>query len=468
LDRQKINLPLLGMFCVIGVACGCASQPPQDVVDRNAAAAGIREPIAFVTIGMPTDSADDEADAPTLRLDDAVHRSLRNDPGVQAALARTRAALADARQARLLPNPLISVALRFPEGGGGGAKPVIDAGLSADLASLLLRPRQVSAADGRLRAASFVALTTVLDVIAEVQDRYTAVQAMDAQLGNLDERMKLVRRLLDLARARMQAGESGRLDVITLDSERAALDVEITQTASERREARLALTRLLGQPSAAADWLLPPWSPPPPGMSLPESAWVATALQRRPEVQARRWELAALGDEAAIAGLGFLDGTEVGADAERDPDWTVGPAIAVPIPLLDWGQQRRAKAQAERIEARHKLTQVRRTVVEGVRRSIAALQASEAALTKARTVLIPLADQRRQQAEASYKSGFADITAVLLAEQDAQGAAAKLIELQQKVSAARFRLQRAAGGRVVIPGLAATTAPTTQASTEQP
>jgi cobalt-zinc-cadmium efflux system outer membrane protein len=265
----------------------------------------------------------------------------------------------------------------------------------------------------------------------------------------------------------VQAGESGRLDVITLDTERASLDVEITQAALERREARLTLARLLGQPSGTADWELTPWSPPTP-LALSESAWISTALDRRPEVQARRWELAALGDEAAVARFGVPEGSGVGVDSERDDTWSVGPSVTVPIPLLDWGQARRAKVQAERVEARHRLTQARRQVVEEVRRAIEALRASEAALGKVRTELIPLADQRREQAEASYKNGFADITAVLLAEQEAQGARAKLIELQQKASSARFRLLRAAGGFAVVGDDSAATQPTTQASMEQP
>jgi outer membrane protein TolC len=451
------------MMSLVALVGGCASQPPHEAFNRDAAAAGFGDTITFVTSGMPTDASPDAGGGPILRLDDAVQRTLKNDPGVQAALARNRVALADARQARLLPNPVVSVAFRFPEGGDGN--PIIDAGLTADLLSLLLKPRQVSAADHRLRAASSEALTTVLDVVTEVQDRYTSVQALDGQIINLDERMKLVQRLLGLARARMQAGESGRLDVITLESERASLDVEITQAELERREQRLALTRLLGQPSGAADWQLTPWSPPP-SLSLSESAWIATALERRPEVQARRWELAALGDDAAVAGWGVFEGSEVGVESERDPKWSVGPALSIPIPLLDWGQARREKVKAQQMEARYRLTQARRQTVEEVRRSIAALVAQQAALAKARTELIPLADQRREQAEASYKNGFADITAVLLAEQDAQGARAKLIELQQKVSSARFRLQRAAGGPGAVPE-SATTQPTTRASTEQ-
>jgi outer membrane protein TolC len=460
LKPHKRSFFLLGVFVLIAMVGGCAHVPRGETFERDVAAAGISAPIKFVVTGMSTDAAVNE-DGPALSLEDAVRRTLTNDPGVQAALARARSALADARQARLLPNPVLSVAFRFPEGGG---KPVIEAGLAADLISLLLRPRRISAADHRLRAASSEAVTTVLDSLFDVQERYTMVQALDAQINTLNERNRLIQRLLELARARVQAGESGRLDVITLDTSRASLAVEITQISLERCEQRLALARLIGQPSAAADWELTPWSPPAPAPRS-ESEWLATALEHRPEVQANYWELAALGDDLAVARLGAFESSEIGADSERDVEWSVGPSVTVPIPLLDWGQARRAKVEVQRIEARHRLTQTRRQVIEEVRRAIEALRASQAALELVRTELIPLADQRREQAEASYKNGFADITAVLLAEQDAQEARAKLIELQQKVSSGHFRLQRAAGGPGVTP---VTTRPTTQASTEQP
>src|SRR6185503_474242 len=104
-----------------------------------------------------------------------------------------------------------------------------------------------------------------------------------------------------------------------------------------------------------------------------ESGWIASALQHRPEVQANRWELAALGDDLGAGRFGAFDGSQVGVDAERDDGWTVGPSVTVPIPLLDWGQARRAKLNAQRIEAQHRLTQARRQVVEEVRRAVEAL-----------------------------------------------------------------------------------------------
>ena len=446
---MKLNhrfLLCLALTSILAVGSGCANAPPNRGFADGVSAAGVPAPIRFVGSIMPADADDDDA-VKTLTIDDAVRRALKNDPAVQAAIADVRAALSDARQARLIPNPVLSVAVRFPDGGG---KTVIEAGLTADLISLLLRPRQIGAADHRLRAASSDALTTVLDALADVQERYANVQAIDARIGVLDQRKKLVQRLRDLARARLEAGESSRRDLITFDTERVSLDVEITQAVSERREQRLILARLIGQPSGPIEWELTPWTPPTSAV-LDETQWVRAALEHRPEVQSRRWELAALGDDVAIAQLTVFDGADVGLDAERDEEWSIGPAISTPLPLFDWGQQRRAKAEAERAAARHRLTQTRRQVIEQVRRAVESLTASQAALRQVQTQLIPLADERVQQAEAAYKNGLVDVTAVLQAEQETQAARSKLIELQQSVSSATYRLHRAVGG----PGIAA-------------
>lgn len=200
---------------------------------------------------------------------------------------------------------------------------------------------------------------------------------------------------------------------------------------------------------------------------MTESAWLKIALDRRPELQGRRWELAALGDDLAIAKFAVLDNGNVGVDAERDGNWSVGPAMTTPIPLLDWGQARRARVEAQRVEARHLYTQSRRQVIEETRRALESLRASQAALDKVQRELIPLADQRREQAESSYQGGFADVTAVLLAEQEAQAARSKLIELQSKVSSAHFRLQRAAGGAIAIPDAATTAQATSRRTSEE-
>jgi outer membrane protein TolC len=157
--------------------------------------------------------------------------------------------------------------------------------------------------------------------------------------------------------------------------------------------------------------------------------------------------LAALGADVRIAGYGIFEGNSVGVAAERDDTtWSVGPALSVPLPLFDWGQARRDRAAALVVEARHQLTKTKRQIVEEVRKAYGTFRSSTDALERVRGELVPLQEQRREQAEAAYKAGQTDVTALLLAEQDLQAARARLIELQRRTSAAQIGLQRAVGG----------------------
>jgi cobalt-zinc-cadmium efflux system outer membrane protein len=404
----------------------------------------VKDAIEFQTNGGLIDAASDAAGR--LPLGHAVKMALHNDAELQAALARVRIALAEARQARLLPNPVLDVALRYPAGGG---KPIIDAGLSADLVALFKVGRSTSAADNRLRESGLEALTAALETVRTVQEAYFTVQSLDAELVILTERKRINRRLLDLANDRIQAGESPRLDALILQAHQAELETEVIQKEAEQTDQRLLLARLLGQPSSTADWEVATWNAPPPLIGS-ENQWIAAGLVARPEIQAKEWALAALGDDAAIAGLGVLDGTSVGVASERDGDWSVGPAVTVPIPIFDMGQAKKERANAAIIQGRHELTQARRLGVEEIRRTWASLSASNRALAKVQHDLLPAQEKRREQAEVAYKNGSADITTFLIAEQDLQTSRAKLIEVEHNVSLAIVRLQRAVGGAGVV------------------
>ncbi len=378
----------------------------------------------------------------TLTRADAIGRAVLHDPRLQAALAHVRAVEADALQARLFPNPILSVSVRLREAGGD---PIIDAALAGDLMALLWRPQKISAADARLRAAAAEVLVTLAEVVSDVEESYVNVQALTYQLAALDQRQKLAERLVGLGRARLKAGESGSLDVMTLESQRMALDVDAAEKQQDLVEARFTLARLIGEPSAHADWALSPFAVPAPARSA-ESMWIAAALASRAEMKAKAWELAALGDELAIARLSIFEGGDIGVQSEQDQTWSVGPAIAVPLPIFDWGQARSAKARAELLAARHQMTQLQRQIVQDVRTQYSTYNATLKTLRMARDELLPLQERRAAQAEASYKAGEADITNLLLAEEDLLESRVKVVELQKKTALARVKLSRAAGG----------------------
>ena len=435
------TIRIIVISCLVPLL-GCKPTPSIDGLDvQLAGAGGLGEPIRYSDRSEPTDLP---APAGELTLPQAVELALRHSPELQAALARVRIAQADAKQTRLLPNPVLSLAVRFPDGGG---KSVIEASLSAELLSLLQRPRQQSAADARLRAACEEAVTAALDIVADVQQRFLTLEALNADAAILAGRKKLLDQLVVIAEARQKAGEAGRLDTLTLEAQRAELTTEILETDAELLDQRLAFARRLGHPASDTNWKLARWTPPTtPGS---EQQWIRTALQHRPDIQSQTWELAALGDEAAIAKYVFAEGT-AGVEAERDGDWTIGPAIDLPLPVFDWGQARRDRATAQVIEARHKMTATHRTAVEEVRRAWGSLAASRRVLDQIETELIPLQEKRREQTEAQFKNGAGDVTAVLLAEQDAQASQSKLVEARKNTAAAYVRLQRAVGGAAVL------------------
>jgi cobalt-zinc-cadmium efflux system outer membrane protein len=145
-----------------------------------------------------------------------------------------------------------------------------------------------------------------------------------------------------------------------------------------------------------------------------------------------------------------FDGASVGVASQREDGWSAGPSIDTPLPVFDTGQARRAAAEAAVIGARHELTQSRRTVIEEVRQAHATLLASQGNLDRVTRELIPLQQRRLDQAEAQYKAGQTDITALFLAEQDLRAARAKRVELERRTSESLIRLQRAVGGPGIV------------------
>lgn len=421
-------------------ASGCASAPP-DLDPGHAAATAVKldTPLA---LRLAADPLDDSSGLPSpLSADLAAARAVERSPAVQAALADVRRALADARQARLIGNPVLNLTLRFPD---GGSEDILEAGLAQPLLELLSRPGRSAAADARLRAAAAEAVATALDVLQETQIAHADAVATDARADVLRRQTELLAKLLGLSESRRDAGEASTLEVAGFSARQAAVDAERLRQRAETAAARLHLGRLLGVPSASTDFNLADTEQ---ASALDaEPAWLARAAGHRPELQSARFELAALGVDVDLAAWSVFDGLEAGVDYERDDDESLGPSIGLPLPLFDTGRQRKDAARANVLAAAHRLTGLARGVVEDVRRAYAA---AEAAAEEQRLIddrLLPLATQRVTQTEAGFRAGFADVTDVLLAQQDLLAAELTAIDARQRLRNAHADLRRASGG----------------------
>lgn len=371
----------------------------------------------------------------------ATERALRNSPELQAALAEVRGGLAEAKQARLLANPVLDLNVRFPTESGDE---VIEAGLSQPLIDLLTRPARSRATDARLRASAQRVVLEAIDVLRETRRAYADALAAEAQLDVLDQQADLLDRLLEMAEARQRGGEASKLDVVGFRARRAALDTRSIRVRAQRRAARLTLARLIGRPSGDAEFELEPAEE---SRALaPEREYLRTALAARPEVQAMVFELAALGEQVTLAGFTPFDGMSAGVEAESEDETSIGPSISVPIPIFDFGGNAKERARAEVLAARHRLTGVSRLVIEEVRQALTAALAAAESVSAITDTLLPLQRDRVEQTRAAYRAGFADVTAVLQAEQDLLDAEAELIDARFRRQIADADLDRAAGG----------------------
>jgi cobalt-zinc-cadmium efflux system outer membrane protein len=432
--------PKFAASALLALAACASPRPDPEAEAAISVATGVDSAVTFRVEGTPLDEPA-VPDGERLALADAVRRSIATDPMLQSALARVRVAMADADQAHLLPNPVLDFVVRFGQG-----RPSIEATLSASIVQMLQTPRRASAADKRLRQAAADAVTAALDVLSELEAGYAAVQASDELLPLLQARLEGLQRLVDLARLRANAGEGAEADVTTLTAQRVEVEVELAAARLEQRSGRLHLARLIGEPSGAAAWPLDPWSPPPADVDRDEESCIRIGLLHRPEVQSAAWQLASLRDERALAGLAPFADASLGATAQREPDWTVGPEVTAPLPLFDTGSAQRARATAAVIAAAHDLGAARRKVVEEVRVAHRAFADSIAILTRVQRELIPLQQRRREQAEFSYRAGQTDVTTLLVAEEDLRTALVRAIESERQTTLARVRLQRALGG----------------------
>jgi len=424
---------------------GCVAMPEHPGSGRVAAMrVGGVEPIVLRVEGGPIDEPTEAVGV--LTLESVLRDALHLDPRIQSALAGVDVAYAQSRQTRLLPNPVLSLVLKYPESGGSQ---VIEAGLTGDLLSLLQMRGRSRASDARLRAASAEVVSVVLDVVHEAQQTYVEIQALDAQYQLLQERLVLVGRLEEIAAARLEAGEAGRLELVSFKAERIAIEAERDALLLDRRTQRLRLSRQIGRPRGDANWVLDVWQDPA-HQSVDEGPWIQVALEHRPEIQKMIWELAAMGEDARLARWSFLDAAEAGLDAERDSgEWSLGPGVSSALPIFDWGQASRAGANAEVIRVRHDLVQAQREAIEDVRRSSANFNESVHELKRAREQLLPLQRERRDLVESAYQAGQTDVTDLILADQDLADTRGQIVDLEKRVTLALIALHRAVGGRSI-------------------
>lgn len=478
---QRWRLAWLGAAVAVLLAGGCASVPAdagfgevRGIVARSTdAGAGLRwqrgELAADAAARVRALLAGD------LTADAAVAVALAENRGLQADLDELGVGQADLLEAAMVRNPVLGGEVRFPAAPAAPfeitlAQPVLD---------LLTRPRRRRIAAARFAAIEARTAGAVLELEAETRESFYRVQAAEQAAGVARTLATAAETAAGLGARQLAAGDTTDLDLANQQAMAAETRLGLERATAEAATARERLQRVMGLGGLGGEtapaWRVAGELPPPASAEAPLDGLEAAATARRPDLAALRSDVEAAAQELPAGRLAALGTVEVGGHSERDPvdgHTTTGPAAAIGVPLFDWGQAARRRAEARYLAARDRYAARLAAARSEVREAWERLRAARREAELWRDEMVPLRRRILDLTETRYNAQLAGVFQLLAAKQDALRAEQQAIAALRDYWLARTEMERALAGRLpaapaaAVPPTAARTAPSPGRSPE--
>lgn len=379
---------------------------------------------------------------------------LDRNPGLEAQRAEARAALARWPQESALPDPTFGYGLR-PWSLGSSQ---VDAAQDFELSQPLPFPgkralrgeralEQASAAESDFEA-SRVRLAALA---SRLFDEYWLAQRA---LETSAEHLSLIDEARRVALSRYAAGTASQQDVLATETEQAMLSHRDIELRAERRVLEERINELLHRPPGLELPDAPAELEPELARDLDESALVARALEKRPELRSRAAEVRAREADVALARREFLPDFTLRAGYEgswqEDPlKPVIGLELNVPLQL---GRRRAALEEADARLAREKsrLRQLEDRVRFEVASALERVRESQHLLHISRERLLPAARDRVAGARAAFASGTTTFLELVDAERALRSAEQAAFEARANLSVRSAELARALGETAAV------------------
>ncbi|MCQ4295331.1 TolC family protein [Pseudomonas stutzeri] len=385
-----------------------------------------------------------------LTLDDALSLAQQQAPSLRAEASRLHAARSEAVAAGELPDPKLLLGLQNLPIEGAERWSLDDDGMTMRMVGLM---QEVPSRDKR-KARTDVARATVdranasrevetLKVYLATAQAWIATHAVERKIRLFEQLFEENRLLAEAIRARIAGGRGQLTDSVTAKQRAALLAERQDELEQQRRQARAALVRWVGndgnQPLAGE---LPRWAIAPGQLAQrvaahPQLTAYAPMTQ---EAQARIRE----------------------AVAEKQIDWSwevsylkrgreygdmVNLQFSFDLPVFQRSRQNpriaARYAELEQLEAEREA--MTREVVEQLAIELADLERLQRALERNAEVLLPLGEEKVELAMAGYRAGSSDLDEVLAARNELIETRLKHIDLQGLLAIAAARLHLAYG-----------------------
>jgi len=437
-DPSLRAFAVVSLIAFTGVACARDEEALSSI--RSSADARIRGPRR----APPRDESAEQLLARPLTADSATRLALLNNARVRAAyeeLGIARAAVVDALR---LPNPELDAALRFGKG-----DPEIELLAMLGLGELLFMPLRANAANAELDATRTEVVALVVSLAFDVR---AAVYEYQAALQALELTRTVLRATEASAEAATNLHEAGNVTDLELATERAFTEearVAARRADTEAAEARSHLAALLGI-SDRGSWSAAGRLADPPRDELPLEALENRAVQQSLELMSTQQRADAANQRATAEKTErWLPGLKAGVSARDEGKWTIGPAVALELPLFYQGQ---GKVDAA-------LAQERRQKALGTASAVDIRNAAHAAATKLtaarenavryRDVLLPLRQRVLEETELHYNAMTLGVFQLLAAKREQITTARTYVELLRDYWLARNEVERMSAGGAV-------------------
>lgn len=402
-----------------------------------------RAAVAACALALP-------AAASALSFDEALALAQQQAPSLQAEAAKLQAARSDAVPAGELPDPKLLLGVQSVPIEGNDRWSLDRDGMTMSMVGLMQdvpnrdkRRARVEVANAGIQRAAAERAVEALNVRQATAQAWIASHAIERKLTTFDALYAENRLLSETVRARIAGGRGQAADSVLPRQEAALLDERADELQRQRRQARAALARWIGE--AASEPL---------EGSVPHWPLDAPALQRELH---RHPQLQAYTPMTQQAQARIREAT-----AEKKPDWSwevdylrrgqefgdmVNLQVSFDLPLFTSTRQnpRIAARHAELNQLEAEREALERQFAEQLDNELAELDRLQRALTRTREVLLPLARERSELSLADYRAGRGELEALLTARRELIETRLKEIDLDGLQAIAASRLYFAYG-----------------------
>lgn len=419
---------LAALAMLTALAVPAAAQTPSPSTAPAAA------PVPAAAASLPAPAASGPGTTPPpYTLPDLVRMTRDGSAMLAAERARINAAESAVVSARALPNPEVEVLM----GRLGARQPGVNTG-SAGTVSVtqpielpgLRRARREEATASLDGTRSAVGAAT-LDVLAEVKLRYYQVLRRDAEWRAAQEDLTLANDIRERVRARVEAGEAPRYELIRADTERLNA-LRLVQTAQLRiDQSRAELRRLVGPllpETFVVDGSLQDPLPPQAAIERVREDLLAS----HPQLVAARADVRAAEARVELERNRRLPTVAVRGTHDREPDSRITRAgVVMTLPLFDRRAGPIGEAEAAALRARAALADRELQLTQALSVAVQQYEISNGQVSAFETGIVREAENALRVAQAAYRYGERGILDFL----DAQRS---LRQARNELNAARY------------------------------